>query len=194
MNITLFGGAFNPPHIGHLIVIQQAFDLIPTQELWLLPDNVGSFGKKLAPAIHRTEMAKLLIEELPHQLEGKVKLETTLIDENLSGETHEYMKVLRQKYPDKDFSFLMGSDNLKKFKKWQQWEDLIENLHFYVYPRSGHRSSPAFDNMTLLESDTQVITNFSSTIMRKRAEDKLSLKHFIPAKVLTYINHHQLYL
>ncbi len=193
MKIILFGGAFNPPHLGHLIVIQQALELIEADQLWLLPDNIGSFGKDLAPTHHRIEMSKLLIEELPDSCKQFVKLNTTLIDEKLSENTFEYMNVLRKKYPQHHFSFLMGSDNLKKFKKWHKWNHLLDEMTFYIYPRNGYSQKDILKNMILLESNTQVITNFSSTIMRKRVEQKLSLKNFVPKSILKYLSTHSLY-
>ncbi|OGV93425.1 hypothetical protein A3B57_03605, partial [Microgenomates group bacterium RIFCSPLOWO2_01_FULL_47_10] len=207
-HVVLFGGAFNPPHIGHLIVIQQAFEMIPQiDELWLLPDNVGSFGKELAPAQHRLAMCQLLINELPKYLHqgqvtnssrfhgpGKlpgykpkvdilsnshplksdefplppldepsslVHLNSILIDQQLTGETYENLKILKTAYPSHSFSFLMGSDNVVNFAKWSHWQDLPKLMHFYIYPRNGHSPEKLYHNMSLLESDTQVITNFS---------------------------------
>jgi nicotinate-nucleotide adenylyltransferase len=193
MHIVLFGGAFNPPHLGHLIVIQQALELIDTQELWLLPDNLGSFGKKLIPPHHRLKMCQLLIQQLPEKVQLQTKLETTLIDQNLTNQTYDYFQILKQKYSNDTFSFLIGSDNLKNFKKWHHWQQLLEEIHFYVYPRSGYQANYLLKNMTLLESDSQVITNFSSTIMRRRVEQDLSLKNFIPNSIYTYIATHHLY-
>lgn len=194
-HVVLFGGAFNPPHIGHLIVIQQAFELIENlDELWLLPDNMGSFGKSLASGSHRLAMTQLLIKEVPEKVRSKVKVEPLLIDKGLTGETHAYLKVLTPLYPDISFSFLMGSDNVKSFKRWSRWQDLTKMMHFYVYPRSGHLPHGLYQNMSMLESDTQVITNFSSTIMRTRAEHGLSLQNFIPKNILDYVMTHQLYL
>lgn len=193
-HVVLFGGAFNPPHIGHLIVIQQAFELIQgIDELWLLPDNTSSFGKDLAPSQDRLEMTHLLIQEFPENIQARLKVEPLLISQNQSGETHEYMKVLTKKYPTYTFSFLIGSDNVKSFKRWSHWQDLIKTMHFYVYPRSGHLPHRLYANMSMLESDTQVITNFSSTIMRKRSEYGLSLQNFIPKQVFGYIQNHSLY-
>lgn len=193
MNIILFGGAFNPPHIGHLVVIQQALELIKADQLWILPDNIGSFGKNLAPKNHRVEMSKLLIEELPKSSKKNVKLNTTLIDENLSENTFEYVNILQKKYPQHHFSFLMGSDNLRNFKKWHKWDELLNNMTFYIYPRNGYSQKDILKNMILLDSKTQVITNFSSTIMRERAKKGLSLTNFIPKSVLNYLSTHSLY-
>ena len=88
----------------------------------------------------------------------------------------------------------MGSDNVVNFAKWSHWQDLPKLMHFYIYPRNGHSPEKLYHNMSLLESDTQVITNFSSTIMRQRVEQGLTLQNFIPAPILDYLHAHQLYL
>jgi len=132
MNIVLFGGAFNPPHIGHLIVIQQALELIDANQLWLLPCYQHSFDKDLASPSHRLNILELLIPELPQDLQHKVKICPIEIDFKLSGQTHEAIsklqseeKYLKEKHllpqdsklQNIKYSFLMGSDNLKDYEK-----------------------------------------------------------------------------
>ena len=75
MKITLFGGSFNPPHIGHRLVMTQAFELAPIEEIWLLPSFKSTFAKNsnLIDPKHRLNMAKTL-------LNGKIKLQTCEID------------------------------------------------------------------------------------------------------------------
>ena len=208
MNIVLFGGAFNPPHIGHLIVIQQALELIEADQLWLLPCFNHSFDKDLASPTHRLTMLELVIQELPKDLQKKVKICPIEIDYKLSGQTHEAIQKLQieEKYlknkhllpsnssiKDIKYSFLMGSDNLKDFEKWHQWQKLSKTINFYIYPRNGYTKERLYPNMTLLKSNTQVVTNFSSTIMRKRVKQKLSLKNFVPKSILKYLSTHSLY-
>lgn len=195
MQITLFGGSFNPPHLGHLIVTQQAFELIPQiDELWVLPAYRHTFQKELAPSEQRIQMCNLLNNELPEELRTKVRLETIEIDHKMSGETYETLQQLKTKYPNHSFSFLMGSDQLQSFTKWGNWEKLIEEMHFYVYPRSGFRNEKLFPNMSFLESATQVITNLSSTLVRKRLQDGQPTDNLLPKKIQEYIETHALYL
>lgn len=194
MNITLFGGAFNPPHLGHLFVIEQAFELIPDlEELWLVPAYKHTFQKKLAPTQHRLQMTNLLLKEVSSKSNKRVKLSTIEIDNQLSGETHDTLQILNEKFPSKTFSFLMGSDNIRHFKKWGNWKRLIEQLHFYIYPRAGFRNQKLFPNMSLLESDTQVITNLSSTLIRKRIREKNQISHFLPQSILKYLRVNRIY-
>ena len=192
--IVLFGGAFNPPHLGHLIIIQQAFELIPKiAQLWVLPCYQHTFQKELVSAKHRLHLAQLLIEQLPPILINKVRLETIEHDYQLSGETYEALQLLKKQYSQHQFVFLMGSDQLKSFKKWGNWQKLLKAIPFYVYPRSGYQNHINFPNMQLLKSETQVITNLSSTLIRKRVGEKLPLTNLAPKTIINYLKKHQLY-
>ena len=94
MNITLFGGSFNPPHLGHKIVISQAFELIkPTpNQLWLLPDYQHAFSKNnsLALPTHRLTMTKMLEFK-------NVKTQSFAIDQKMSGNTIDHITYLQKK-------------------------------------------------------------------------------------------------
>jgi nicotinate-nucleotide adenylyltransferase len=193
MNITLFGGSFNPPHLGHLIVIHQASELIPDMDqLWVLPAYRHTFQKNLAPAQHRLEMCQRLVDEA-NKFSSGVKLSRLEVDNKLSGETYEAVRLLKKESPKHSFSFLMGSDQLKSFKKWGNWTKLLEQMPFFVYPRAGYKNRIGFPNMTLLHSATQVVTNISSTLIRERIKKALPISHLLPDQVLKYSRIHKLY-
>ena len=190
MNITLFGGSFNPPTIGHQIVITQAFELIPNiEQLWLLPDYQHSFAKNetLAPAADRLAMAQMLINK-------KVKLETGCIDKKMSGNTIEHIAYLKTKYNRHRFSFLMGSDNLRTFTRWPEWQNLLHLMTFYIYPRAGFPLEPLYTNMMTLSHPQQIITNISSTLVRERIKQNLDWGQLVPPAVAEYIRQKPLFL
>ena len=209
MNITLFGGAFNPPHLGHLIVIHQAFELIPgIDELWILPCYQHTFLKDLSPANHRLEMSRFLVGNLSPDIKSRVKICPIEIDLKLSGETYEALKKLKSetKYLKQKmnlsshysllsphYSFLMGTDQLKSFKRWGNWEKLLKEMPFYIYPRAGYANHITFPNMTILESPTQIVTNISSTLIRERIQNSQQIAHLLPASVLKYLRVNKLY-
>lgn len=194
MNVVLFGGAFNPPHLGHLLVIQQAFELVPEMdELWILPCYRHTFQKELAPSQDRLVMVRLLMHEIPANLKKRVKLETIEVDQKLSGETYETLQLMKEQFPDDRFSFLMGSDQLKSFTKWGHWQELLNQMPFYVYPRNGYDDPVTLPNMTLLHAETQVITNLSSSLIRKRIAQNLPLTHLVPEPIIDYLTVHKLY-
>ena len=188
MKITLFGGSFNPPHIGHRLVISQAFELAPIDEIWLLPSFKSTFAKNisLVNPPHRLNMAKTL-------LNGHIKLQTCEIDLKMSGETIEPVSYLIKKYREHQFSFLMGSDQLKSFTKWQDWDKLLKLIPFYIYPRVGFPIKNLKNNMKPLTHPLQIITNISSTMVRKRLAEGLTVNHLVPKRVADYIAKNRLY-
>jgi nicotinate-nucleotide adenylyltransferase len=188
MNITLFGGSFNPPHIGHQIVSNQALELIPeVDEIWLVPDYKSTYEDKvLEEAEHRLKMTKMLENHV-------IKLQTCNIDNETSGNTIETVEILKKQYPQHKFSFLMGSDQLSGFRSWGRWQKLLSEMEFFIYPRSTYPMRPLQKHMSPLLHPLQVISNISSTMVRQRLQNDLTVKHLIPPKIATYIERHNLY-
>lgn len=190
MNITLFGGSFNPPTIAHQIVIRQAFELIAgIDRIWLLPDYRHSFAKNntLAPAADRLALTRFLQNH-------RVTTQACCIDRKMSGNTIDHINYLIRQFPRHRFSFLMGSDNLKTFPLWPEWEKLLELMPFYIYPRAGYDPEPLSPGMILLTDPLQIISNISSTLVRKRMAQNLSWEHLVPAGVAGYIKRKRLFL
>lgn len=191
MYITIFGGSFNPPTLGHQIVLEQIFKLNliqPLDEIWLLPEYTHSFAKNqnLISPVHRLAMTKFL-------LQPRVKLQTCCLDRHLSGNTIDHITYLQTAYPQHQFSFLLGSDNLKTFDLWPQWQNLLKLIPFFVYPRAGFPFKPLYPNMTPLTDPKQIISDISSTLVRHLIAKKLPFTHLLPKKVNAYIQTHQLY-
>jgi len=192
MHILLFGGSFNPPHLGHRIVTHQAFELIEgVDELWLLPDYQHSFAKnsKLASPQHRLAMCQLFIKNTP----APIKVSSIAIDHQMSGNTIEHITYLQKHYPKHKFSFLMGSDQLPSFTKWGSWQQLLKLLPFYIYPRPDFPFKPLQKNMHPLKSPNQIITNLSSTLIRNRLHKNLLISHLVPPAIAKYIRQNNLY-
>lgn len=184
MKIGLFGGVFNPPHFGHLMIAQQVLDYTDTEEVWFLP-NYGQQPPKpgVAAVGDRLAMAKLLV--LP-----KTKVSTIETDNKLSGNTIDLLPLLPK---GNEYTFIMGSDWLPGFTKWGRWEELLERLPFLVFPRNDHPSGPLYKNMKLLTHPNLVTSNISSTKIRARIAAGLSVDQFVPAEVALYIQSHELY-
>ena len=205
--ITLFGSSFNPPHIGHALVIQDFLSQGLTDELWLLPTNIHSFGKDLAPTNHRLEMTKLFLKSLTSnpKPQAPIRLCPIEIDLNLSSQTIDTLKALKEtdytkskmnlefRIKNLEFSFLMGSDQLPHFQRWGQWQTLLEQMKFYVYPRANHDNSPLLDNMELIEFSGQTITNLSSSLTRSRLQTNNSTQHLLSEPIRAYIKKHNIY-
>lgn len=184
MHIGLFGGVFNPPHFGHLMIARQVLDYTDIEEIWFLP-NWGQHPDKggVAPVEDRLAMTRLL--SLP-----KTKVSTIEIDNKLSGNTIELLPHLPKEHT---YTFIMGSDWLPGFTKWGRWEELLEKLPFLVFPRNDHPSSPLYKNMRLLSHPDLITSNISSTKIRARIAAGLPIDQFVPPEIAEYIKTHELY-
>ncbi|MBI5449631.1 nicotinate (nicotinamide) nucleotide adenylyltransferase [Candidatus Gottesmanbacteria bacterium] len=183
MNIALLGGSFNPPHIGHGWIARQVLDFCGADEVWLLPNYNQSPSKDVASVPDRLTMTRLL--------EGdKIRVSTMEIDNKLDGETVHILPYLAKEHK---FSFIIGSDQLAGFRKWQGWQKLLIALPFLVFPRPGYPAEPVEENMTVVESDHLVTANISSTIIRTRIAAGLPIGSFVPEAVEAYISKHGLY-
>lgn len=184
MRVALFGGSFNPPHVGHVMIAQQVLDFCPVDEVWCLPSYGQSPPKDVAPIEHRLAMTKLL--DLP-----KTKVSTIEIDNKLDGETVHILPYLPK---DHEFSFIMGSDQLATFETWLDWQKLLDAMPFWIFPRYGYPEVSLRKNMTLVAHDALMATDISSTKVRERVKQGLDISLFVPPPVASYIKENKLYL
>ncbi len=193
MRIAILGGAFDPPHLGHQLIAEQVLDFTDINEVWLAPCYRHSFNKKLTPVRHRVAMTKMLTN-------SKIKYCNEEVANKLSGETISLMEILRKKYPQHRFFFLIGSDNLIGLKKWGRWQKLITTTDFLVFPRLGFKGNLSrfgLNNssykLKTIKHPLIITVDISSTNIRKRVKQGLSIKHLVPKKVEEYIKNHHLY-
>lgn len=183
MNIALLGGAFNPPHLGHLMIAQQVLDFTDTDEVWFLP-NYGQVPPKTVASVEdRLAMTRLLA--LP-----RTQVSTIEIDNKLSGETIDILPFLPKEH---HFSFIIGSDQLPTFHLWDKWEKLLGAMPFLIFPRYGYPSEPIHAGMKVVSHELLIGSNISSTKIRERVKLGLPIDQFVPASVSEYIHEHDLY-
>lgn len=184
MNIALLGGAFNPPHLGHLLIARQILDFTDTDEIWLLPNFRQHPPKPVAPFTHRLAMTKLMVQP-------QVQVSTLEYDHQLDGQT---IHVLPHLPTGNTYRFIIGSDQLPAFHLWGQWETLLTKLPFFVFPRYGYPNEPTYTNMTVIHNELLIGTNISSTRIRERIKQGFSPEPFVLPDVAAYIRKEKLYL
>jgi len=183
MNIVLLGGAFNPPHNGHLMVAQQVLDFTDADEVWFLPNYGQVPVKSVATVEDRLAMTKLL--RLP-----KTCVSTIEINNKLDGETVHLLPFLPKEHT---FSFIIGSDQLSGFTAWLDWEKLLASMRFWVFPRPGCPAEPLYENMSVLNHNSLISSDISSTKIRERVKQGLPIDQFVPKEISAYIQEHALY-
>jgi nicotinate-nucleotide adenylyltransferase len=184
MNIALLGGSFNPPHNGHSSIARQVVDFGYADEVWFLPNYGQSPPKDVVPVSDRLAMTRLL--SVP-----KTRVSTIEIDNTLDGETIRILPFLPKEHT---FLFIIGSDQLSGFTKWLNWELLLKSMQFLVFPRQGYLNEPLFKGMNIINNKELIMTDISSTEIRKRVKNGLPIDGYVPKAVAHYIHTHKLYV
>lgn len=194
LSVTLYFGSFNPIHKGHIAIAEYVLSENIADELWFVvsPQNPLKPAGMLINEDDRLEMVRLAISDSPFA--GRMKacdIEFSLPRPSYTVDT---LRALEERYPDTEFSVLVGSDILGQFMQWKEWGRLIEGYDFYVYPRRGYGPGPMpgelLDKFTILYGAPYF--DFSSTAIR----DALSgggAEDMLPGKVYEYIKEHNLW-
>lgn len=200
MKIIVFGGTFSPPHLGHQLMAEQVLsatfdDVLAFDQLWFLPVGQHSFAKQFVDSKHRLAMLDLLkqsIYEKNPDLLGKIFTETYELESNEESQTFNTLEALAKKYPEHQFSFLIGSDNLEKFHLWHNYKLMLSKYPFYVYPRVNFPLEPIYEGMITLDGFPKM--QVSSTQVREAFLNKTGLGNLLNAKVIKYIEENKLFV
>ena len=165
MKIGLYFGTFNPIHVGHLAIANHLVEHSDLDQIWMVVTPLSPFKKKknLLDNHHRLEMVYLATKNYD-------KLQPSNIEFNLPepNYTTHTLAHLEEKYPNHNFSLIMGEDNLKSFHKWKNYETILANYELYVYPRISNGSIPEqFKNHSKITKVNAPIMEVSSTAIRK---------------------------
>lgn len=129
--VALFGGAFDPPHLGHQQVAEYLLAEQLVDEVWFVPVKHHPFGKQVEVNGHRVSMLELI-------LEPGMRVETFELTQTGPNYTAQTMAQLQQQHPTTEFSWVIGSDNLRQLDEWgSAITQTIQDHVFWVYPRAG---------------------------------------------------------
>jgi nicotinate-nucleotide adenylyltransferase len=196
LRLGLFGGTFDPPHFGHLIVAQEAAETLCLDRLLLVVAAVPPHksGARMTAASTRLEMVKAAVAGNP--LLGVSDVELRREGPSYTVDT---LRHFRAEYPEAELVFLMGVDQLAEFHEWQEPEAVAALARLVVMGRDG--VDPAA--LPPLESPLEEGVSFgdlavtrvdiSSTEIRKRVRDGCSVRYLVPREVHTIIESNRLY-
>lgn len=189
MRIGILGGTFNPIHIGHLILAEEACFKLKLDKLILVPAFMPPHKdtRDVIDAKDRLEMVRLAIEDNP-----AFEISTYEVDSKKKSYSIDTLKEFRKIYGDEaQLCFITGSDSLKDIFSWKNINDIFKISKFIVANRPGY---PLKDIPK--EADTVVITpiEVSSEDIRKRLKEGRSIRYLVSEKVRKYILEHNLYL
>lgn len=190
MKIGIYSGSFNPIHTGHEMLANYIANNCDIDELWLLvtPQNPLKEKKDLISDNHRLQMVSLVAQNYNN-------IKASGFEFNLPQPTYTYTTLchLKEKYPQNEFTLIIGSDNWTIFNKWKDHSLIISQFGLIIYPRPGYR----IDETTLPQNvkflKDAPIMDLSSTTIRNAIIKKLDTSKMLNKKVACYISSHNLY-
>jgi nicotinate-nucleotide adenylyltransferase len=195
--IGIFGGSFNPIHIAHLIaadrfVEQMALDccyFVPAAQPPLKPPS----SYELAAAEHRAAMVQRAIAGHPRFALELCELERGGISYTIDTVAH-----FRHRFPGAELFLLVGADQVLEFHLWHRWQELLQQVFLCVAPRPGVSAPQLAEHLSALQAERATILDvpllaISSTEIRQRIAQGLSVRYVLPEAVWDYIDAHRLY-
>jgi len=201
MKIGIFGGTFNPIHIGHLTIAEHACDELGLNRLLIVPAAIPPHkqGEKIVDAGHRFEMVKLATRENP-------KFEVSDIELKRQGVSYsvETLRIIQAKVKVlAEYDFIVGSDMVGELDTWKEIDNLIEMCTFVVAVRPGFKKKnwkqmgvnlpESIRDKVLQHTLENPMVEVSSTDIRRRVREGRSIRHMVPKAVEEYIIRQGLY-
>ena len=187
MKLFFFGGSFDPPHKGHLEIIQYCCK--HSDKLLLIP-AANSPLKNQPPSAeryHRIQMLKLLIQDL----DFPIHVDDWEINQPGPSYTYETIRHLQENYPDSNLSMVMGADQLMKFYRWKNYDGIMNSVQILGFNRDSCDFMPPNEmNLTWLK-DFKV--DISSSIIREKIAKGDSSDDDLPPSIQRYIQNNKLY-
>jgi len=190
MNIGIYGGSFNPVHLGHLLVAQAALEELGLDRLFFVPVAQSPFKTEIeiAPAEIRLQLLRLV-------LVGKANCEIDGQEIRRGGVSYtiETLRDYAKRFPDAKLFYLIGADNIAKLNQWREAAELARLAEFVAVPRPGETVSKfpePFRGRVLKGFPVEI----SSSQIRARVKAGLPIEQLVPPFVTEAIRNNRLYL
>ena len=179
----LLFGSFNPIHSGHMILASYMLEFTDLDEVWFVvsPQNPLKEKKSLLADYHRLSLARLAVEDHP-------KMQVSDIEFKMPKPSYsiDTLTWLSEKYENREFIIICGTDVFPTFHKWKNYEALLQQYHFYVYPRPGSGLGD-YENQANINLFPAPQMDISSSFIRKGIYKKKDMSFWMPNKVYEYI-------
>ena len=184
--VGILGGTFNPVHLAHLVMADQAGKNLGLDEVYLMPSYQPPHvdEKKTIDASHRLKMLELAIADNPF-----LKIETIELTRKGKSYTYDTMKALTQNNPETDYYFIIGGDMVEYLPKWYKIDELVTMVNFVGIQRTAYTTETPYP---VIWVDVPEI-DISSTKIRQKIQQGCSVRYLVPDKVIDYIQKEGLY-
>ena len=197
MKIGILGGTFDPIHIGHLVVAEEARIKVGLNEVLFVPTGQPLLkpDRSITPADLRVEMVRRAIADNPH-----FKLCTLEIERPGPSYTVDTLMMLREQLGSEvSLLFILGRDTLAELPSWKEPQKLVQLCRMVVAPRLGSKDLQHLETEIpgLLDKVIQLdmpVIGISSSGIRQRIAQGLSIRYLVPTEVENYIAEQKIYL
>jgi nicotinate-nucleotide adenylyltransferase len=190
VRLGIFGGTFDPPHLGHLLVAIDAVEALALDRLIFVPAARQPLKAEVvtAPAAARLAMTQRLAGDDP-----RFGVDSVEIDRDGLSFTVDTMRAFAAKAPEAERFFLLGADAWRSFPRWREPSEIMRLATVVVLTRGGEPIGPAASGLRAPRVLPTRRIDISSTEIRSRVRAGLSLRGFVPEAVREYIEENGLY-
>jgi len=194
--IGIFGGSFNPVHIGHLIIAQHFVEELNLDYCYFVPNYISPFkigDNEIIPSHTRLEMLRLATEDNP-----KFIIDTFEINKADISYTYQTILYFKNKFPSAQLFLLVGSDQAEKFTSWKNWETILDNANLAVAKRKPEVFDPPQYNFPSEYSKKVIhlsnpIIEISSSSIRNYLKSGRAIRYLVPEKIFNFIISNKLF-
>lgn len=190
-HIGIFGGSFNPVHIGHTMLASYLCQFTDLDEVWMTLSPLNPLKQHIDEPIEdssRLDMLKIAVDQCEYI--GVCDIEMSMPRPSYTIDT---LTLLQNRFPDYRFSIIIGSDNWINFNRWRDYEIILGRFGVIVYPRPGYDIIDKIDNPGVCFVDGAPVIEISSSFIRKSISEGKDMNYFLPSGVYRYITDHSLY-
>lgn len=191
MKIGFLGGSFDPVHFGHLIAAQDAYEQHQLDRLFLVPAAQAPLKPQEVQSSAEDRLAML---QAAVGWDRRFEVSDYELQKGGMSYTIDSARHFRARFPDDRLYWIIGGDQLPKMHLWKEIGELSRLVEFIFLERPGHpaKVAPAIPGLRLHRCDGHLV-EISSTELRHRARQGLSLDYFVPHKAIVHIRKNGLY-
>jgi len=196
--IGILGGTFNPIHIGHLILAENAHAQFHLDYVMILPTKNPPHkqNQDILEDVYRVEMINLAIKDVPY-----FKLSTIELERSGMSYTSDTLEYLKMTHPNTDYYFIMGADSLFNLESWKDPATIIKNACLLIAARDFTSNEQLNEQINYLKMKYKALIYqisipnilLSSELIRRRVQSDDTIKYFVPPDVEDYILKEKLY-
>ena len=175
MKVGIFGGTFDPPHVGHLIAAQDALEVLSLDSVLFIPARVPPH-KQHVPVTDPS----LRLRMIRAATEGDTRFEVSDVELQRTGPSYtvETLRQLREKRPGDEFFLMLGVDQVREFRTWREPDEVLRLASLAMLARGGVEPADVSDIVHQTVPVTRV--DVSSTLVRERVAAGRTIRYLVP--------------